>query len=348
LERLLEDIETAQSDDRTYYSPDKARFLRSQLEQSKGLTIIADTLLESAPGEIGSWFLALQNLADRLGENFTLCLKTFDSATEGHLTACLILLLHSGARLYRVAAQAPAPPYHFFSAAPNAPQMGIKWVDQDLPVLDGTIHSKKFVYNTFPDRLREAEEELRVWLKKHATPVAIANLQMRGVSAVSIGKNDLVDYESICRDFRKPGYEKIIIQDPYLQNQHQLDCLQRFLSAGLSLEGRLDAASFLLRTRLAQPSTDRFAFSPLEHRKKLEHFLSNLPDFQKDLDLRSTYDKMHTRFAYFSWNDGVELLYLPERGFDILKPGTERARADTVILKFVEIDPKMRNILNLF
>jgi Lhr-like helicase len=347
LERLLEDIEVAKSDDRTYYSSDKARFLRSQLEQADGLMIIADSLLESAPGEIGSWFLALQNLADRLGENFTLCLKTFDSGPETHLTACLMLLLHSGARLYRVAAQAPAPPYHFFSTAPKTPQMGIKWVEQQLPVLDGTIHSKKFVYNTFTDRLREAEEELGAWLKTYATPITIANLQMRGVWVVSIRKDELVNYESICQDLRKPGYRQIIIQDPYLQNQHQLDCLQRFLAAGLSLEGHLDSVSILLRTRLSQPSTDRFAFSPGEHRSKLEHFLNYLPDFQKNLDLRSTYDKMHTRFVYSSWNDGSELLYLLERGFDILKPGTERARSDTVIFKFTEIDSQVRMILKL-
>lgn len=47
---------------------------------------------------------------------------------------------------------------------------------------------------------------------------------------------------------------------------------------------------------------------------------------------------MHTRFAYVAWQDGTEMLYLLERGFNHLKLEARQAQADTIIFQLKVVD----------
>jgi hypothetical protein len=347
LERLLEDVEAAPHDDRPYFAPDKARFLKAFIEKAEKLNLIADSLFETAPGEIGSWSLTLHKIADRLGEGFTLCLRNLPQEATPHLRSMLMLLINSGTKLYHISDPPPPFPYHWLGTWKNGQKIGIRWNIEGFPILDGTLHSRPFVYNTFQEDLNKVEREFKNWCKTYTTAVTISDLSWGNVSIFSLAKDKMVDYEDICRTLKRPGYMQIIIQDPYLQNQHQLDCLTRFLKAALATEDDLSSTKFILRTRVARTEHDRFAFSPAQQIKMLHDLLKALPNLQKELDLRPPGDKMHTRFAYMAWEDGSEVLYLLERGFDIIKPGTNQARGDTVIFQIRDIDPQMRMILKL-
>ena len=347
LERLLEDIDAAPQDDRPYFAPDKARFLNTLMAQAEKLVLVAETLWDTAPGEIGSWSLTLHQLADRLGTDFNFFLKNLPKETDLHLGSTLMLLINSRAKVYKVSEDSPPLSYHWLVTYRNGQKIGIKWDIDGFPILDGTIHSRRFVYNTFQEGLRRAEKEFREWREHYTNDLTISDLSWGNVSVISLAKDERVDYETICKAFRKPGYAQIIIQYPYLQNKHQLDCLANFLKAALFMEGNLSSANFILRTRVARKDQDRYAFSPSQQRKMIEDLLEALPNFQKELDLHPPNDKMHTRFAFMAWQDGTELLYLLERGFDILKPGTHHARSDTVILELRDIDPQLKTILKL-
>lgn len=216
-----------------------------------------------------------------------------------------------------------------------------------MPILDGTLHSRPFVYNSFQEKLCQTENDLSAWINDHTIPLTIAELLWDKVTILSLQQGEIVDYADIFKSLRKPDYAQMIIQDPYLQNLHQLECLGLFLEAALSANSEPDSVKFLLRTKLPRPDQDRFALEPEAQQQHLLNLLNNWPELAVTLDLRPVYDKMHARFAYVAWQDGSEMLYLLERGFDLLKPGTRQARADTVIFQLKEIDTQVRTILKL-
>ncbi len=347
LERLLGDLSAGSQDDKIYYSPDKARFIKSLLDGARRLVIVAQSFTDRAPGDIGSWTLTLQNAVTSMGENMVLCLKDLPAEGAEHYVAWLILLQHQGARIYLLKENAPSPPYHLLSESQRGGRTAIKWDGESFPVFDSSLHQKKFSYNSSDERLKDVDIALKQWVEQYAYPLMAYQLKAKGFSTIPITRGSQIDYTNIFRDSHRSDYTQVIIQDPYLQNQHQLDCLKRFAAAALIQSQKETSATFTLRTRLSNPSKDRFAFSPAEHRGKLEEFLSQLKGFQGKLDLRGLYDKIHTRFAYFSWSDGSELLYLLDRGFDMLSPGTDKARADILILKITEIDQTLKAALDL-
>jgi hypothetical protein len=347
LERLLNDLSAGSEDDKIYYSPDKARFIKSILDRSRRLVIIAESFTDRAPGDIGSWSLALQNAVSNMGDNMVVCLKSLPAEGAEHYAAWLILLQHQGAQIYSLKENAPPPPYHLLSESQRGGRTAVRWEAEAFPVFDSALHQKKFFYNTSDERLEGADGVLRQWIENYTNPLMAYHLKAKGFSTIAVKKDSQIEYMNIFRNSRKSGYKQIIIQDPYLQNQHQLDCLKRFTTGGLSQSQEEPSAPLILRTKLSNPSKDRFAFSPAEHRGKLEEFLNQQTAFQGKLDLRGLYDKMHARFAYFSWDDGSELLYLLDRGFDMLSPGTDKARADVLILKITIVDPGLRIMLDL-
>jgi len=347
LERLLSDLSAGSKDDKIYYSPDKARFLKSLLDGARRLVIVAQSITDRAPGDIGSWPLTLQNAVTSMGEHMLLCLRDMPADGAEHYAAWLILLQHQGAQIYLLKENAPSPPYHLFSESQRKGRTAIKWDGDSIPVFDSSLHQKKFSYNTSDERLDEVDVALRQWIEEYAKPLMAYQLKAKGFSTIPVTKGSQVDYVNIFRDSQRSDCAQVIIQDPYLQNQHQLDCLDRFITAALSQSKEEKSVHFVVRTKLSNPSKDRFAFTPAEHRSKLEEFLNQQKGLQGKLDLRGLYDKMHARFAYFRWNDGAELLYLVDRGFDMLAPGTDKARADMLILKITVIDQGLRTMLAL-
>ena len=251
LKKLLEDLNAGSNDDRVYHSPDKARFLNSILSKSNRLVLVADSFTDAAPSDIGSWFLALQNSVNQISSDLVICIGKIPDEYDSHYNAWLALMQLQGAQVYIICKDAAPAPCHIFGKYKRGGGIAIRWDGESLPVFDGVIHQKRFLYNNSEEKLFEVDTALNKWIKNSTEPMATSRLSSKGFTTIPIHKDTIVNYPGLFQDARKGGYTRIIIQDPYLQNKHQLDCLRRFLEASLSEQLNEILVPFILRTKLS-------------------------------------------------------------------------------------------------
>jgi hypothetical protein len=350
LRRLLAAIDQDPDEDRPLQSVDPAALLRSTLRESTAGYCVADRLTALGPPEAGPWYVLLQEQAARTGR-LRLAVREAPAGPESGLPAVLPLLAvqQAGGEVRQVAPDAPPPPYALVSLGRR--KLGLHWGGEGrTTVLDGEAHRRQLWINRSERRLAGVEDQMEEWFNRHTRPLNLGPLLSPAASydihAIRTG-ND-VKFAHIFRSVARSRLSRVVLQDPYLLNRHQLRCLREFLTAVAATQSG-SKIQFKLITQLADADPRRSSpdtIPPADHRTALVQVFQDFPVFDLQLQLcHRRHHPLHMRFTVFTADGGEQRTYVLERGLDLVDGATGRARGDSFVLEFAGLPEELRSLL---
>jgi hypothetical protein len=242
LRRLLDTLQINLDEDQPYMVPDRAAALRSAFKDAAWLDVIVDELTTLGPPQIGPWYIHLLEAGSRQGSRVRLAMRvvpgTDSSDTkQASVAAHLLALAQGGIEVVRIEPNAPAPQYGLLALGPSGDPrhrgVGFHWGERRTTTFDGETHLRPLWVNRWAKRLAEAYQAHNVWFEQNTSPVAISDLfrTAPGCTVHAVSRGQAVDFRKILASLRGQRIVACQLQDPYLLNRHQLDCLTEFLRA---------------------------------------------------------------------------------------------------------------------
>lgn len=319
LDKLLRDLDSEVTADKPYALADAPRLLSRLLRESTQMDLVGVELTDMGPAEIGPWYVALQTFANKNPTGLRLALYDLPTATPERIADVLplIALLTAGAKLYKVKTGADKPPYALLAAKSDGHQTALKWAEDVVVPLDGECHRKPMLVNMNDAYLEQVKIKTDNWFVKHTSPLQTKDILVPGFKIFRIEAGRPVDYGQVFAGISStPGYRQIIVQEPYLLNEHQLKCFDKFLAV-IDKVARGSEVEFTLRTKEPHPR-DAMAFSKQVQKDKIYSLIKKYPWVELALVVKPYTDKgIHQRYAYVVWKDGRDLLLNLDRGFDL-------------------------------
>ena len=342
LDRLSIQVTATPDDDMRYVHADSATALKSVLESSVELILVADELTTTGPAELGPWHILLQSTAARLGTNFLFAVRNNAQTVSSGLP--LLMLKQAGARILRTKADAGDPPYALLGVGIDGERVAFHWGAAKTTTLDSTTHRRELWQNRSNKHLKTVQRELLNWVDSNTEELSILDLVESGYTTQALKEGDKVSFDKIFASKLEKGINKVVLQDPYLRNGHQLECLADLLAAISPYVDSGSVTSFWLTTKISDQNTDRFALSPPTQRAKIEEMFERFPEWDLKLSFRPIRDSIHARFLFMRGPGANEVLFYLDRGLDMVHPKTGLAHGGTIL----EFQQPARELKELF
>lgn len=318
LDQLLQSINEDPQNDQVYPIADTSRFLRRILKESNYLYIVAKEVLPSGPPDIGSWNLFLQTIANQT-KDFKLAVVDIPpkGSSLNELFPYISLML-AGVHIYKVKASFKQPPYAILSSNIEDKKVAVRWDTEGITELDSSCHRKQILVNKSQSYLETVKHDMDKWFKENTTLVTIQNLVPSAVKSTYVAAGEPVNYSVIFASAAKEGYKKVIVQDPYLVNEHQIGCLGKFINLIYkNVQQGNEKVQLTLVTK--EPNfNDRGNLSKQGQVNAIKQLFAKYPLINLDLRVKVFTDRsVHVRFAYIAWKDGSNILFQLDRGFDM-------------------------------
>jgi hypothetical protein len=337
---LLSDTGVRRDEDIRYIHTDKSSALKNLIERSSQLYVVADELTTAGPAETGPWHVLLQSAAARMGGNLKIAIKKTSSETGMALP--LLLLHQAGAQIHQIKQDAPVPTYSLLGVSVEGRRVGYHFGEDKLVPLDSLTHRQDLWLNRSEKRLVSASADLEKWLGEETHLLGVFDFMKTGYKTHGFNDGDRFDFQHVFASNLSSGLTEIVVQDPYLRNEHQLACLKQLLEACQPLIQE-EKIPLKIITKLSDQSKDRYAFMPAIHRQKLEELIKEFPLMELDLDMRGYRDRVHARFICFKGPGDQETLFYLDRGLDVIDVKTGLARGGP-ILEFNQPDTALKDI----
>ncbi|MBL8821327.1 MAG: DEAD/DEAH box helicase [Planctomycetia bacterium] len=332
---------------RPYDLPDAGNALRTAICNAVRLDLVVERFEYDGPPEFGPWHLPVVEAAFRSGHRVRIAIREWDTSSTVP-PAHLLALAQAGVELFRVKPSAPMPPMALLSLDhPNQigpKSVGFHWGDNRTTVFNSITHRQPLWHTRSSNQLNLAVSALDDWFASYAEPLPLEKLfrAQPGCKVHPIHKGEKVDFKKVLTRLEDQNITELVIQDPYLRKNHQINALLQFLTSIPWTRGQ--PVKVTIVTQIADISKGD-QFNAIDQKKKIEACLNVVPSVTGNVDILSAYySPIHMRYAYFSVTNG-ENLYVLERGLDIIDPISKAARSNSYILEFDNIPRELRSIL---